>query len=115
VPDLGEIGGLHALRDAAGAILFMQATMVEMDVMSALNSSPWTSENFGASPEKAKTAREYVLHALTIGTAVNVVAAIISRSLWPIIGGGVTAAYLWWIYERALERGRTSGSTAWGQ
>lgn len=115
MPELAALDGLSAMRDAAGAILFMQATMVEMDVMSALNSSPWTSENFGASPEKAKTSREYVTHALVIGSAINVVAALIAKSLWPIVGGTLTAGYLWWIYERALARGAASGSTAWGQ
>ena len=110
-----DVIGLDAIRGPVGAIMFMQATMVEMDVMSALNSSPWTSENFGASPEKAATAREYVAHALVIGSAINVTAAVVSKSWWPIIGGTVTAAYLYWIYERALARGAQSGSTHWGQ
>jgi hypothetical protein len=115
VPELAAIDGLSAMRDGVGAVLFMQATMVQMDVMSALNSSPWTSENFGASPEKAATAREYVRHALIIGSAIDVVAALVAQSLWPLIGGALTGAYLWWIYERALQRGATSGSTDWGQ
>lgn len=115
MPELLAIDGLSALKDASGAILFMQATMVQMDVMSALNSSPWTSENFGASPAKARTAREYVCHALVIGSLIDITAAWISDSLWPIFGALVTGAYLLWIYERALRRGAQSGSTQWGQ
>lgn len=115
MPEIASLDGFSAMRDAAGAILFMQATMVQMDVMSALNSSPWTSENFGASPQKAATAREYVCHALVIGGTIDVVAALVSKSLWPIIGGAVTGAYLWWIYERALARGAQTQSTNWGQ
>lgn len=115
MPELLAVDGFKALKDASGAILFMQATMVQMDVMSALNSSPWTSENFGASPEKAKTSREYVCHALVIGSAIDVVAALISDSLWPIIGAVATGGYLLWIYERALKRGAKAGSTNWGQ
>ncbi len=115
MPELAEVGGLKVIRDAAGAILFLQGTMTMMDVMSALNSSPWTSENFGASPEKAATAREYVMHALVVGASIDVVAALVAKSWWPIIGAAATGTYLYWIYERALQRGSQSGSSGWGQ
>ena len=91
---------------AISAVLFLQAGMYTMDAMSTLNSSPWTSENFGADPQKAQSAREYVLHALGVGTAYCAASSAIARSWWPLLGAGVNALYLFWIYERALARGR---------
>lgn len=102
--------------DASGpvaAVLFLQAGMLAMDTMSALNSSPWTSENFGADHEKAKTSREYVRHSVITSSVFIFASAIIAKSVWPIIGGIAVNAYLYWIYERALRRGATSGSTDW--
>lgn len=104
------------LTDARGpvsAVLFMQAGMYAMDSMSTLNSSPWTSENFGADPEKAKSAREYVMHSLVVSGAFCVTSAAIAQSWWPILGALATDAYLWWIYDRALKRGKAAGSQDW--
>lgn len=95
------------------AVLFMQAGMYAMDAMSTLNSSPWTSENFGADPEKAKSSREYVIHAVVASGFFCTLSAIIAQSWWPIFGALATDIYLWWIYDRALKRGAASGSTNW--
>lgn len=104
---------LPFVRNSAAAILFMQAGMYTMDAMSTLNSSPWTSENFGADPEKAASAREYVAHALGVGLVYCGVAALIADSWWPVAGAAANAAYLLWIYERALNRAQKSGSSGW--
>ena len=98
---------------AASAILFLQAGMYTMDAMSTLNSSPWTSENFGADKDKAASAQEYVWHALGVGTAYCIASAAIAGSWMPILGAGVNAGYLYWIYKRALQRGADSGSSNW--
>lgn len=103
-----------AKGDAAGALLFMGAVMVAMDCMSSLNSSPWTSETFGASPEKAASSREYVRHSVVVSGGLSVASAVIAKSWWPIIGVVATNAYLVWIYERALQRGEASGVEGWG-
>jgi hypothetical protein len=100
-------------KNGVAAVLFMQATMVSMDTMSALNSSPWTSENFGADPDKAKTSREYVTHSVIVSGAFSIAASVIAQSFWPLVGMLVTNVYLWWIYDRALKRGAASGSTQW--
>lgn len=104
---------LEAVRGPVAAVLFTQGVMVSMDVMSALNSSPWTSENFGADPEKAKTSREYVTHSIVVSTAIGVTSALVGKSWWPIFGTLATNGYLWWIYDRALARGATAGSEGW--
>lgn len=101
--------------DTGGALLFMGAAYISLDAVSALNSSPWTSENFGASPQKAATSREYVMHAVVVSSGFAIVSAMISKSWWPIVGVAGMNGYLWWIYNRALTRAAASGSTNWGQ
>jgi len=104
---------LSGIEGPVSAVLFLQAINSTFDTMSALNSSPWTSENFGADPEKAKTSREYVTHSVVVSGALCIIAAYIARSWWPLIGMAVSNAYLWWIYDRALQRGACAGSTDW--
>src|SRR5271154_2564279 len=109
-----EVDGLTAARRGISAVLFLQAGMYTMDSMSTLNSSPWTSEAFGADEAKAKAAREYVMHALGVGTVYCAASAVIAGSWWPVAGAAVNAGYLLWIYDRALKRAKDSGSTGWG-
>lgn len=97
----------------AAAVLFLQSSMEAMDVYSALNSSPWTAESFGADPEKRKACLEYVYHGVGVTTFYCVGAAWLAQNPWPIIGGGITAAYMFWLYKRALSRAQSSGSKAW--
>jgi hypothetical protein len=100
---------------ALGALLFMQASTNAMDVYSALNSSPWTAENFGADPEKAASCMEYVMHSIAITSFFGVSSAVIAKSWWPVIGTALADGYMFWLYNRALQRGASSGSTGWGQ
>lgn len=105
--DLAGMGGV------AAAILFMQSAMMTLDAYSTLESSPWTAENFGADPIKAKSCREYLMHAVVYSTAYAIAAALLAHSWWPIIGAMASNAYLIWLYLRALDRGKTTGSTGW--
>ena len=107
-------GGSSASR-VAGAILFISASTNAMDVYSALNSSPWTAESFGGDPEKAKACMEYVHHSLAVTAFYSIGAAAIARSWWPIIGWAIAAAYMYYLYTRALTRANNRGSTNWGQ
>lgn len=97
----------------AAAILFLQSSMEAMDVYSALNSSPWTAESFGSDPEKRRACQEYVWHGVGVTTFYCVGAAWLARNPWPIIGGGLTAGYMFWLYHRALSRAQASGSKDW--
>jgi hypothetical protein len=110
-----EAGGENASKRAISALLFMQAGMYALDAMSALNSSPWTSENFGADPVKAASCREYVLHSVAVSTAYCVASAVIAENPMPLIGATVNNLYLYWLYNRALKRGATSGSKSWAK
>ena len=96
------------------ALLFIQASTNALDVYSALNSSPWTAQSFGADPEKRRACMEYVHHSIGVTAFYAIAASVISRNPWPIIGMTIADAYMYWLYKRALDRAQTSGSTSWG-
>ena len=108
-------GAGAASNRSVAAVLFLTSAMTTLDAYSTLNSSPWTSENFGADPEKAKSCREYVTHAIIFSLAYAFASAAIAGNLWPLVGSVITNAYLWWLYDRALERGAVSGSSNWAK
>jgi hypothetical protein len=112
---MAEVGldGLKLERNVVGAILFLQAGTNVFDVYSALNSSPWTSENFGADPQKAKSCMEYVVHSMAWTTFYCGLAAYVAKSWWPIMGLVVANGYMFWLYRRALNRGAVAGSAGW--
>lgn len=95
------------------AILFITSATNALDVFSATNSSPWTAENFGGDEDKVASLREYVIHAMALTAVTNIVGAFLARSLWPLIGAAAASGYMWWLYERAVQRGMETGSTGW--
>jgi hypothetical protein len=99
---------------AVSAILFIQASTNALDVYSALNSSPWTAQSFGADPEKRKACMEYVYHSIGVTAFYAIAAAAIARNAWPIVGMVIADVYMYWLYTRALKRAVSSGSTSWG-
>jgi hypothetical protein len=116
MPDLDVGSGFGFGSDAArvgAAILFLQASTNAMDVFSAVNSSPWTAENFGGDQTKNASVREYVWHGVGLTVFYITGAAILARSWWPIVGGGITLVYMWWLYSRALARGAARQSQGW--
>lgn len=102
-------------KSALAALLFIGAITNVVDVMSALNSSPWTAENFGADPDKAKSCKEYVMHSVAFSTGLTIAASLIAKSWWPVIGGMVANGYMYWLYNRALQRGQVAGSEGWAK
>lgn len=95
------------------ALLFIQASTNALDVYSALNSSPWTAQSFGADPEKRRACMEYVHHSIGVTAFYAIAAAAIARNPWPIIGMVIADGYMYWLYKRALDRAQESGSTSW--
>lgn len=116
MPDL-DVGSGFGLGNGAArvgaAILFLQASTNAMDVFSAVNSSPWTAENFGGDQTKNASVREYVWHGVGLTVFYIVGASVLARNAWPLVGGGITLAYMYWLYQRALERGAARGSASW--
>ena len=116
MPDLDVGSGFGLGSDAArigAAILFLQASTNAMDVFSAVNSSPWTAENFGGDQLKNESVREYVWHGVGLTVFYIVGASVLAKSAWPLIGGGITLGYMYWLYSRALDRARARQSTGW--
>jgi hypothetical protein len=104
-------------RGLAG-VLLLQAGQYTMDVMSALQSSPWTAENVGADAEKAESLKFYLRNALVVSTVYCAGAAYLAESWWPVIGSVINNAYLLYIYNQAIAKAKVSaanGSTPeWG-
>ena len=113
MPDLG-LDGLAGGRNVVGAILFLQAGTNVFDVYSALNSSPWTAQSFGADPEKRRACMEYVHHSIGVTAFYAIAAALLAGNPWPIIGMVIADGYMYWLYSRALNRAQESGSKSWG-
>lgn len=99
---------------AISAILFIQASTNAMDVYSALNSSPWTAQSFGADPDKRRACMEYVGHSIAVSAFYAIAAALIARNPWPVVGMAIADVYMYWLYRRALDRAVSSGSASWG-
>lgn len=100
-------------QTAADAGIFLMALAEAFNVYGALNSSPWTAENFGADPEKAKSCRRYVLQADVVNIALGIGTSLISESVWPLLGIGLITIYMHWMYERALKKGAVAGTAGW--
>lgn len=105
--------GLALLGNAVGALLFIDSANMMMQAFGTHQSSPWTVESFGADPAKNASCQKYIRRAIVNAAGLSVVAAVVARSWWPIIGISVEGGYLWWEYQAALEIAAQSGSTDW--
>ncbi len=101
--------------NALAALLFMTSAMTTLDAYSTFLSSPWTAENFGADPDKTKSCREYLTHAVVYSMVYAAASAYIAKSWWPLVGAVISNLYLVWLYLRALDRGSVTGSTGWAK
>lgn len=106
-----EVNGTPATAKSIGALLFLTAGMTTFDAYSTLMSSPWTAENVGADPDKAKSIAQYVAHAVVFSMAYAGASSYLSESPMPIIGAAIANVYLWWIYQRATRRALDTGYT----
>ena len=119
-----EVLGLKAAYGIGAALMLQAAGTNVYDAYSAVMSSPWSTEKFTNSPDEEAMAREYVRHALIISGSYAVISAALAYqsgglalAVWPIIGAAGVAAYMYWLYNRALERatapgGMTAGGTS---
>lgn len=98
---------------SAAAGIFLMALAEAFNVYGALNSSPWTAENFGADPEKARSCRRYVLQADLVNIALGVGTSLVAENPWPLLGIGLITLYMHWMYEKALKKGAVAGSDGW--
>jgi hypothetical protein len=108
------MAGLGAMS-AAGVGLFLVASAESFNIFSAMNSSPWTAENFGADEQKAKSCKEYIVWACVANAGLGVGASMLAASWWPLVGVMLVNVFMIWIYWRALKRGMESGSQGWAK
>jgi hypothetical protein len=94
---------------ALAALLFIGAGTNVYDAFSAVMSSPWSTEKFTSDSEEAKMAREYVRHAIVISWVYALGGAWLARrsKAWPypLVGAAIVTFYMWWLYNRAINRG----------
>ncbi len=124
MPGGDEFLGLQAAYGIAAALMLQAAGTNVYDAYSAVMSSPWSTEKFTNDPQEEAMAREYVRHAMVIsGTYAGISAVLaykaggVALAIWPLIGAAGVAAYMYWLYNRALERaaapgGMTAGGSA---
>lgn len=95
--------------------LFMVAAAESFNIFSAMNSSPWTAENFGADERKSRSAQEYVIISVVANEGLGLGASLLARNYWPLVGTTAVSLFMWWLYRRALARGKTAGSSGWAR
>ena len=100
---------------ASGAALTLMALAEGFNVYGALNSSPWTAENFGADPVKARSCRHYVIQADVVNIALGIGTSLIAKSPWPLVGLLIITVYMHMAYERALKKGAVAGTSGWAK
>lgn len=94
---------------------FLVAAYGVLEVYSGTNSSPWTMENFGANDEKADSARWYIRSAVVFSILAGAFGSLLDQNWWPLIGTLVANAYMYWLYERAIGKGKVSQSDGWSK
>jgi hypothetical protein len=70
------------------------------NVVSALESSPWTISKVGADPEAAADMRTLLWHATIIGNGAAFAGVLIGGSWLPIAGSATATVYVWWLYNK---------------
>jgi hypothetical protein len=103
----------QSVAKGAAAGIFLMAVGEAFNVYGALNSSPWTAENFGADPEKARSCRKFVLKADLANIALGIGASLVAENPAPFLGILLITIYMHYEYERALARGKKAGTTGW--
>lgn len=69
------------------------------NVVSALESSPWTISKVGADPEAAADMRTLLWHATVIGNGAAAAGMLIGGTWLPLAGSAAATVYVWWLYN----------------
>lgn len=87
------------------AVAFMVAVGESFNVMSALNSSPWSAENFTADDEMTDSLMKYIKWTAVVCVTMGGVASYIDGTPWPLAGTVAVTILAWWLYDRAAKIG----------
>lgn len=104
-----------SIKSGAAAGLLLIAVHEGFNSYSALMSSPWTCENFGADPEKAASSRRLVRKATAVNIVLGIGTSMVIGNWTPLLGLSAVSAWMYWEYEQALARGAAAGTTGWAK
>jgi hypothetical protein len=80
-------------------------SMYALDLFSSYMSSPWSTEAFSeGDPTKAASARRLVAISCCTAVVVGATASWLDRNPWALIGASGSAAFMYYLYEDALQR-----------
>jgi len=97
---------------AAG--LFLMSLGSAFEVLSAMNSSPWTIENVGANPDKARSAMKYTYLGLGMAAAIGAGASLLTATIWPLLGVAFVSILMIFVYKHAIGNAIQNGSSDFG-
>lgn len=100
-------------RRTVAAVLFLESVNASLQAYGSVNSSPWTAESFGGDPDKLRSLREYVGHAVILSMGSGAIAGYVGQSWVPVLGAVGINLYLVWLYTRAAGRAIHRGSEDW--
>lgn len=104
------LGGGSNAHGALAAVMFIGAGTNVYDAFSAVMSSPWSTEKFTKDSQEEQMARQYVMHAMCISWLYAIGGAWLARSYWPLAGALLATVYMYWLYNRALNRSQSADS-----
>lgn len=99
------IGKASSAARTTTAIAFMVAVGESYNVMSALNSSPWSAENFTADDQMVESLMRYIRWTAVVCLTMGAVASYIDGSVYPFAGAAAVTVLAWWMYDRAAKKG----------
>lgn len=92
------------LRAADSGIEFLVGVGAGTGVFSMVHSSLWSAQNFGDNPKSAASCRSYAWVAAGATLAVTGFGSLVSKSLWPFIGGLLVSVFMLLGYRRSLRK-----------
>ena len=101
-------GALKAVG-ATEAVLYLVTVDATLNVFSAQNSSPQTTELFAR--ERKDTLMKYVWIGDATALGLGVFASIIAGSYWPFAGAATVALFMHFLYVHAARKGSESEAT----
>jgi len=92
------------LRAADSGIELLVGVGAGTGVFSMVHSSLWSAQNFGDNPASASSCRSYGWLAAGATVTVTGIGSLISKSIWPLLGGLLVSIFMLIGYRRSLAK-----------